>query len=181
MKKSTILTCVGAIGVIVTSVLVAKAAPKAVRVIEEVETAKGEELTKLEVIKSVVPVYIPAIVVGASTIACIFGANVLNKRDQAALVSAYALADNAYREYKDKINNLISDDTKAQIKEAIAKDQYEENRCVSDEKQLFFDFNTMRYFESTLDEVIQKVTMDDGMECYIIATPYESPLHCFVD
>lgn len=181
MKKSTILTCVGAIGVVVTSILVAKAAPKAIQILEESEETKGEELTKLDVVKTVAPVYIPAILVGASTIACIFGANVLNKRDQAALVSAYALADNAYKEYKDKINNLISDDTKAQIKEVIAKDQYEENEPVSNDKQLFFDFNAMRYFESTLDEVIQKVTMDDGMECYIIATPYESPLHCFID
>lgn len=181
MKKSTILTCIGAIGVVATSILVAKAAPKAVRIVEEAENDKGEELTNLESIKATLPVYIPAIIVGASTIACIFGANILNKRDQAALVSAYALADNAYKEYKDRIDKLISDDAKTQIKEVIAKDQYEESVSVSDEKQLFFDFNAMRYFESTLDEVIQKVTMDDGMECYIIATPYESPLYCFVD
>ena len=57
---------------------------------------KQEELTKIEKVKIAGPVYIPSILIGAGTVACIFGANVLNKRHQAALVSAYTLAESSF-------------------------------------------------------------------------------------
>ena len=177
MRRSTILTCIGAVGVVITSIMVAKAAPKAVRLLDQAEEEKGEELTTIEKVKTAAPVYIPATLVGASTIACIFGANVLNKRDQAALMSAYALANRTYTEYKDK----ISGNARSQIKEIIAKDQYDDGEEISEGKQLFFDFNNMTYFESTLNEVLQKVTLDDGMECYIISTPFEPLLPYIYD
>ena len=93
LKKnaSTILTCIGSAGVIATSVMAVKATPKALALLENAETEKGEGLTKIEKIKVVGPAYIPAVLIGASTIACIFGANILNQRQQAALMSAYAL------------------------------------------------------------------------------------------
>ena len=101
-NSSTILTVVGATGVIATSVMAVKATPKALAMIEKAKEEKGEDLTKLETIKVAGPAYIPAAIAGISTIACIFGANILNKRQQAALMSAYALIDNSYKEYKNK-------------------------------------------------------------------------------
>lgn len=47
--------------------------------------------------------YSPAVAIGASTIACIMGANALNRRQQVALTSAYALDQNSYKEYKDNM------------------------------------------------------------------------------
>ena len=102
-NSSTILTCVGALGVVTTSVLAVKATPKALALIEAAKEEKGEELTPVETVQVAGPVYIPAIVTGVSTIACIFGANALNKRQQAALMSAYALLDSSYKEYKAKV------------------------------------------------------------------------------
>lgn len=83
-----------------TAVMAVKATPKALRLIEEAEKEKGKKLTKTETVKVAWTPYIPTVLVGASTIACIFGANVLNKRRQAALMSAYALLDSSYKEYK---------------------------------------------------------------------------------
>lgn len=82
LKKntSTILTCVGAAGVIATTVMAVQATPKALTLIKEEETIKGGDLTKLEKVKVAGPTYIPAAVTGVATIACIFGANVLNLR-----------------------------------------------------------------------------------------------------
>ena len=103
-NSSTILTCIGAIGVAATAVMAVKATPKAIAMLDKAKEEKGEELTKLETFKVAAPAYIPATVVGVSTIACIFGANILNKKQQASLMSAYALVDNYYKEYK---NSLI--------------------------------------------------------------------------
>lgn len=155
-NASTILTCVGGAGVIATSVMAVKATPKAMRRLDQAKKEKGEDLTKLEKVKVAGPAYIPAVITGVSTIACIFGANALNKRQQAALMSAYALLDNSYKEYKTKVAELYGDEADVRVREEIAKDKYEEEEVkVSDGKQLFYDEFSGRYFESTTADVIR--------------------------
>lgn len=149
-NSSTILTCVGAVGVVATSVMAVKATPKAMQLLEHAKEEKGEDLTVLEKIKVAGPAYIPAAAVGVSTIACIFGANALNKRQQASLMSAYALIDNAYKEYKHKVQEVLGEESDRKVAESIAKDIYEEQKPVVNENtQLFFDFFSLRYFESS--------------------------------
>lgn len=155
-NSSTILTCMGGVGVVGTAVLAVKATPKALKLLEQAREEKGEDLTKAEVVKVAGPAYIPSIVVGASTIACIFSANVLNKRKQAALTSAYALLDNSYKEYKKKVTELYGEDADRDVRTAIAKDKYEEDPIeVETGKQLFYDQFSDRYFESTMADVLR--------------------------
>lgn len=156
-NSSTILTGIGAIGVICTTVLAVKATPKAMKLIEETEKEKGEKLTKLEIVKAVWKPYIPAALFGASTIACIFGANILNKRSQASLVSAYALLDASYKDYKKKNIELNGVDADKHIKAEIAKDKYDEKEVIEasvKDSQLFYDEFSGRYFESTMEKVM---------------------------
>ena len=153
-NSSTILTCVGAAGVIATSIMAVKATPKAMRKIEEAKCEKGSDLTKSEKLIVAGPAYIPAVITGASTIACIFSANILNKRHQAALMSAYALLDNSFKDYKKKTEELYGEDASSKIREALAKDKYEETE-VGDDKILFYDDFSGRYFESTMETVIR--------------------------
>ena len=154
-NSSTILTCVGSIGVVTTAVLAVKATPKAIRLLESAEEEKGEELTTLETVKIAGPAYIPAAITGVSTIACIFGASILSKCQQASLMSAYALIENSYKEYKNKLKVLYGDDADKEVTQEIVKDRYEDyDVSVSDGKQLFFDYFSMRYFESTMEKVL---------------------------
>lgn len=235
---STVLTCTGAAGVVATTVMAVKATPKAMTLLEEAKKEKGEELTKLEKVKIAGTKYIPTILVGASTIACIFGANVLNKHNQAALASAYALLDNSFKEYKKKLIELHGEETHQNIIDHIAIEKAKEvgitaeslcaNTCLTDDEScgdpvLFYEEWSGRYFESTIEQVItaeyhinrnfvlrgyttlnelydflglettkygdtlgwavedelywidfhqHKVVMDDGLECYIIETPW---------
>ena len=155
-ESPTILTCVGAVGVVATAVTTAKATTKASKLLESAEEVKGEELTTLEKVNIAGPVYIPAVLFGAATISCIFGANILNKRQQAAMASAYALLDRSYKEYKSKVNELYGEDANKLIGEEIAKDKYEETDIqVTNGKQLFYDDYSKRYFESTMDDVLR--------------------------
>lgn len=158
LKKnaSTILTCAGGAGVIATSVMAVKATPKALALLENAKEEKGEDLTKLEKVKVAGPAYIPAAITGVATIACIFGANALNKRQQAALMSAYALLDNSYKEYKEKLAELYGEDTVDEISEEIVRDKYDEDPYpVEYGKQLFYDDFSQRYFESTTEDVLR--------------------------
>lgn len=175
---STVLTCIGAAGVVATSVMAVKATPKAVELLKNAEEEKGDKLTKTEVVKVAAPAYIPAIATGVATVACIVGANVLNKHQQAAIASAYALLDRTYKTYSNKVSELYGEESSAEIKEALAKDEYEEiaDKERSEDKELFFDYNTLQYFEARFDDVVHKTVMGDGTICYIIATPIENPL-----
>lgn len=153
---ATILTCLGGVGLIATSVMTAKATPKAMLLVEEAKKDKGEELTKFEVVKAAGPAYIPAVLAGVSTLACIFGANILNQRKQASLISAYALIDNSYKEYKKKVGELYGEEANERVREEIAKDRYKETEiAVTDGKKLFYEDFSGRYFEATTEEVLK--------------------------
>lgn len=172
---SIALTCLGAAGVVLTSVLTANAVPKASKLIEKAEFEKRDELTKMETVKAAAPAYIPPILAGVGTIACIFGANVCGRKSQASLMSAYALLDRSYREYSKKLKELYGDEADGRIRAEVAKDEQEENGLIIPEgEQLFFDYNSFQYFTATIDDVLQKTVTDDGLECYIISTPFDT-------
>lgn len=155
-NASTILTCVGGIGVVATAVVAVKDTPKAMQIIEKKTEEKGEDLTTIEKIKVAGPVYIPAVAIGVSTLACIFGANTLNKRTQASLMSAYALLDSSYKEYKNKVEEMYGEGASARVQGEVARDKYNsDDISIDDEKLLFYDYFSERYFESTMEEVMQ--------------------------
>ena len=167
-NSATILTITGMVGVVATSILTAKAAVKAFKIIEEAEQEKGEKLTVRESVETVWTVFVPPVVAGASTIACIFGANILNKRQQASLVSAYALIENSYREYKAKLKEIYGEEAHNNIVDAIVAEKYEDVHISSGgltseytqeiesdtEPRLFYDEHSGRYFESTIEKVL---------------------------
>lgn len=159
----TILTVIGAVGVVATVVTAVRATPKALKLLDEAKEEKGEELTKLEVVKVAGPAYIPSVAIGASTIACMFGANVLNKRQQAAVTSVYVLADTTYKEYRGKLKELFGEEADTQIRDAIAKDKCDYQgvyapgcRELPDsggDTFLFYEEYRGTYFESTVEAV----------------------------
>lgn len=167
---ATILTFAGGIGVITTAITAVNATPKALEKIDKAEKEKGEELTKLEVVKVAGKTYIPTILIGAGTLACIFGANVLNKRHQAALVSAYTLIDSSYKEYKRKLKELYGEEAHENIVNAIAIEKAEDmyirgaymcgtcdltsDKSCSD-PVVFYDEYSGRFFKSTIEQVLQ--------------------------
>ena len=153
-NASTLLTIVGASGVIGTAVMAAKDTPKALKLLEDAKNEKGEELTNIEKIKAAAPAYIPTAITVASTIACIFSANIFSKRSQAALLSAYTLLDSTYKEYRKKTKELYGGESDKNISSEIVKDKYNYQE-VDDGKQLFFDYCSMRYFESTMEDVLK--------------------------
>ena len=103
----TVLTCLGAVGVVVTSVMAVKATPKALKKIETAEQEKGEKLSKWEKVKAAS--YVPAVLIGAATVTCVIGANLLTSRRQENIESAYALVDELYKQYQNKVKEIYGD------------------------------------------------------------------------
>lgn len=170
----TILSCFGAAGVVGTSVLAVKATPKALRKIRSDSKYTHNDpdaYTKLEAFQSAWFYYIPSVVMGAATIVCISGANVLNKHQQAAITSAYALLNDAYQDYKNRLKELYGEDAHRKIVEAIAVEKANDVYIAStglikgssldfdehnpDDNRLFYDTYSKRYFESSINRVLQ--------------------------
>lgn len=166
---STVLACISGIGLIATAIMAVRATPKAMQLLQEAEEEKGDELTKWETIRTAGPTYIPAILLGMSTVACIFGANILNRRSQASLMSAYALLDNSYKDYKRKLKELYGEEAHQNIVDSLAIEKaenivvdapgfFQNSRLEVDNENetvmLFYDEFGKRYFESTMARVI---------------------------
>ena len=67
-NASTILTGLGSIGVLATTITAVKATPKTLRLIEEAEKEKekGDKLTTWEKVRTTTKPYLPAILLGIS-------------------------------------------------------------------------------------------------------------------
>lgn len=157
MRKhsKTILTGLSSVGVVTTTVLAVKATPKALSLIAEAEMMKGRDLTRMETVRVAWKPYVPAVLTGFSTIACILGINYLSTRSQASMASAYALLNNSYKEYRKKVNELYGEDADTKVKTELAESHLKEYINVEDEKMLFFDFQSMRHFTSTMQHVME--------------------------
>lgn len=167
---SELLCIIAAGGVIATAVLAAKETPKAIKILEQKKAEKQDELTVVETVKAVAPVYIPAIVSGVLTVSCIMGASVLSKKQQAAITSAYALVSSNYKRYSAKLKELYGNEAHKKILESIAaEDAQKIDICaytyfdggtlgfddVKEETLLFYEPYSERYFKSTLYCVLQ--------------------------
>ncbi len=168
------LSCIASVGVVVTAVVAVKATPKAVEKIHA-DSRKNHDgdpyaYTKKEAVASAWKCYIPAVVIGVSTIACIMGANALNRRQQAALTSAYALVRNSYKEYKDKLKELYGEEAHQRIIQELAVEKANNVHLqagtflgyqslgfddLQEEECLFYDAMGDRYFTSTVTRVLK--------------------------
>lgn len=175
-NSSTILTAVGVVGVVGTAVTAVKATPKAMVLLEEAKKEKGDELTKMETIKVAGPAYIPSIVMGAATIACVIGANVLSKKQQASVMSAYALLDRSYKDYKKKVEELYGEGADIHVRSEIAKDNFTEDDIPKeDNTELFYDEFTKQYVETTPERVMNaayRINRDLEMTEYAYLVDY---------
>lgn len=142
INAPTLLTFTSIAGMIGTAILSAKATPKAIELVEEAEEEKNEPLTKIEIIAAGAKAYIPAMAVGISTIICILGANILSKRKQAQLTSAYALLNNYHRQYRNKLIELHGEEIDEEVRCALIRENATVHQIgidYPDRKILFYD------------------------------------------
>jgi len=123
-SSPTILTVVASVGVVTTTIMAVRATPKAIKILKEAELEKGEDLSKLEIIRAAGPIYIPSVLLGVSTIACIFGANALNQKKQASLMSAYAMLNESYKQYRKAAKTVYGEDADDKIHAEMRKTRW---------------------------------------------------------
>ena len=167
-NSTTILSATAVAGVIATAILAAKAAPKAKAALDEVDQINEAlshdepERTLKDNVLITWKFYVPTVISGAATIACIVGANQIGLRRQAALLGAYTLADTAFREYKDEVIKQIGANKETKVTDEIAKRRIDENPVRDDQviitgggEQMCYDVLSGRYFKSDIETIRQ--------------------------
>lgn len=159
-----------------TVFLAVKATPKALVLIEEkkreinhdlLEEAKAngldkcnrvEKLKPIDTIKTTWKCYIPAVVTGTASVACLIGASATNARRNAALAAAYTISESAFRDYKNKVVEVVGEKKEKEVRNVIAKDKMEKDPVENKEiiitekgETRCYDSLSGRYFKSDID------------------------------
>lgn len=155
-----ILTGIGIAGMITTTVLAVKATPKAIRLIEEAKEEKGEDLTKVETVKTCWKAYIPAAATCVASTACLIGASSVSIRRNAMLATAYKLSETAFSEYKEKVVETIGDEKEKIVREKVSEERIKKNPISRNEIIMtdygdtqFYETLSGRYFKSDIEEI----------------------------
>lgn len=148
----TILSIGAAIGVVVSNVLTNKASIKATLKIDEVEKKKHRELTFVEEVKVVAPIYAPSIVVGAATIGCIFGSNFLNKKQLTALAGAMSLLQANFKRYRDEVVHEVGKEKEEDIWKASRASKTPLYKSISEQEAKFVDTTGLTFFIDSLTD-----------------------------
>ena len=102
-----IVVGLGVAGMITSTALAVKATPKAMQLIEDKKSELGVTyLTRKEIAEATWKQYIPAVGVGAVSIACIVLGTTKNIKRNTALATVYAISENTLKEYKAKIRSF---------------------------------------------------------------------------
>lgn len=165
MKKHSpeILTGIGIAGMITTAVMAVKATPKALILIEDKKTELDKEkLSASETVRTAWFCYIPAVIAGLISTACLIGASSTNLRRNAALAAAYTLSESTLKEYQDKVVEIIGEKKERSVREAVAKDKLERDpvrEVILTDKggTICYDAISGRYFKSDIDKINRAV------------------------
>lgn len=155
-----ILTGIGIAGMITTTVMAVRATPKALELIRDKNDLQDEPLTKIEIVKVTWKCYIPSVIAGGASIACLIGANSVNAKRNAALATAYKLSESAFSEYQEKVVETIGEKKEKEVKDKIAKERIEKDPVERHEviftdkgDTLCYDVISGRYFRSDVDKI----------------------------
>ena len=185
-----ILTCVG-IGLGVTSTVMAvKATPEAHDIYKKIQDSNiPENEKKKEVIKNVVPMYLPSALTGCTAIACVLGGYKIQADRLAEMTAAYLMATNSLQDYKQTVLDKFGVETANDIQKTT--DEKEAARMTPDEKEkrvphsnkskeeevLILDSVSGQYFRDTKDHVWMVIKdiqsrLASGAEQYISGSDY---------
>lgn len=174
-----ILMAIGITGMVTTTVLAVKATPKAIRLIEERKNELDvESLTPVETVKTAWKCYIPAVISGATSVACFIGSHSVNARRNAALAAAYKLSETAFSEYREKVVETIGQKKERVVRDRVSEKQVKENPVSKTEvivtgkgQTLFFEPLSSRYFYSDLEKIKRA---ENKLNKDIITDPFDA-------
>lgn len=152
----TLLAIGASVGVVLTAIETGKATIKAEKLVELNKDVPEYDMK--EKVKDCWQFYIPAAVLGAGTIGCIIGSNMLSRKEIASLSAAYVALGKSYQQYRRQVAERIGTEEEEKLRMEAAKETKAED--VQRDKdgdviRLFYEPASKRYFHATMSRVIE--------------------------
>lgn len=116
--------------------------------------------TKMDVFKQVAPVYIPTVIMGVLTLACMIGSKKISSRQNAVLASLYSTSQMALKEYQDKVVERFGEKEERQVRDDVARARLEKHPIQDNQviitgkgEHLCFEPLSGRYFKSDIEKI----------------------------
>lgn len=157
-----IMTAIGVAGVATTAYLTAVASFKAARAIDADEEKMGISDDPLQRFREQAAItwkfYIPAASTAVVTVGAIAYANRLGSKRTAAAVSAYAVTERAFAQYRDKVVEQIGNHKEQVIRDDIARDEVAKKKpdtviLAGSGEALCCELHTGRYFMCSMESL----------------------------
>lgn len=173
-----ILTGIGIVGMAASAVMIGKATPKALALIEEkkhlmnkqlLEEAKANgmdecsrvtELKPVEIVQTCWKVYAPSVILMFASSVCLIGANTISLKRISTLAAAYKLSETTLSEYKDAVMQTIGEKKEKEVREIYAENQIKKNPVETNQifmtgsgDSLCYDPLSGRYFKSNIEKI----------------------------
>ncbi len=160
-KSPYILTMIATTGVIATSVMTGRATIKACDILEKEKKCRGNaDICWKDKIKLCWKPYISPFLMGAATIFCIIEANNVSSKRNAAIATAYSLAETTLKDYQEKVIEEIGEKKEEKVRDKVVEKHISENPPIENEiivtdcgDTLFFDMISGRYFKHDIESV----------------------------
>ncbi len=160
----TILAVAASVGVVATAIETGRATTKAKHLLEVDEALRTynedeqgiveEPPTKKDIVQTCWKAYVPAVILGGGTIACILGSNALNKKQIASLTAAYMALGKTYQEYRRQVAEHVGAEQEQEILKDAHTDDEDFVKMKSEEKLLCYEPISKRYFHATEAELL---------------------------
>ena len=161
-NSPTILTGTGVATMILAVVQGIAATPKAMRSIQRMkDELRVDKLTPLQTVKASWKYYIPTAVTMVASGASIIGASTIHTRRNAALLTAYTVAETTLRSYGEKVIETIGEQRESNLRDRV-EEEVRKEIPVKEEKQIIltgdgdylcFDQFSGRYFRSNIEKI----------------------------
>ena len=189
-NSPVILTTLGVVGVVTTTLTAVKATPKAYLVVEkakkemdnledwskekrkEMKSLSPKDKRAIQMVRDVGTLYIPTFIIGGTTILCIISANRIASKRTVALASLYSMAEKSLDRYKIKADELIGEKKMQKVKDAVELEKVEGIPVPTEPQAIYAtgrgnslccETLTGRYFRSDIEQ-IRKTVNDINFE-----------------
>lgn len=180
-KSPTIFAGIAGLGVLATVVSASKASKKVDEDIkkrrEEIREETGDEeadISNKEKAKIYAKDYAPTIAIVLATEACIYESNHINQKRLAALGAAYILKETNFKEYKEKVEEMVGTTKAQQIKDDLIQQHIDDTPQTQQniinhynpsipQLSLWYDETSKRYFYSNAD-IIRRAEAEATIE-----------------
>lgn len=163
-----ILIGMGLAGMLSSTVLACKTTPKVHEMIEKEKEIRHleceSELTKMEIVKMSWKYYIPSALSYGLSAACILGANSINSKRNATLLTAYKIGEKALVEYKDAVVEVIGEEKEKEVRDVVSRKRINKEPINTSEiiftgkgDSLCYDMISGRYFKGDVDKINKAV------------------------